>query len=310
MRRMVIVWVGMVCLMATAMAKGQNKNYQEYIEMYKELAISEMEKFHIPASITLAQGLLESSAGRSTLAKYYNNHFGIKCGRSWNGAKTYHHDDRPNECFREYDHAKQSYEDHSLFLTRNPRYAPLFRLEMTDYKAWAHGLKKAGYATNPCYGELLVRLIEDYELYEYDHMKIKKSTRKTTEVKVVKVVGNSKKQVVGEHRTYITNDIVYVVARKGDTWNGLAKELGIAAKKLVKYNDLYEGYKLRAGDIVYLKKKNKKAEVGKTAHVVRAGESMHSISQKYGIRLKNLYKMNKMDGNDDMPEPGRVLRIR
>lgn len=292
------------------MAKGQNKGYWEYIEMYKELAISEMEKFHIPASITLAQGLLESGAGRSTLAKYYNNHFGIKCGRSWNGAKTYHDDDRPNECFREYDHAKQSYEDHSLFLTRNPRYAPLFRLEMTDYKAWAHGLKKAGYATNPRYGELLVKLIEDYELYEYDRIKIKVATHKPTEVKVVQFIRNTKKQVVGEHRTYIANGIVYVVARHGDTWGGLAKELGIPAKKLVKYNDLYEGYKLRAGDIVYLKKKNKKAEAGKTVHVVRAGESMHSISQKYGIRLKNLYKMNKMDGNDDMPEPGRVLRIR
>jgi len=298
----------MTCVTLSVMARGQNKNYLDYIETYKELAISEMEKFHIPASITLAQGLLESGAGRSKLAKYFNNHFGIKCGRSWTGAKTYHNDDRPNECFREYDHANQSYEDHSLFLTRNPRYAPLFRLDITDYKGWAHGLRKAGYATNPRYGDLLVSLIEDYELYEYDRVKVKKNVTKPVKVNLVKKA--PKKKVTGEHQTYIANGIVYVVARSGDTLESLAKETGISSKKLVKYNDLYEGYKLREGDIIYLKKKNKKAAKGKLIHIVSAGESMHGISQKYGIRLKSLYKMNRMDSSDEAPETGDVLRLR
>ena len=311
MKRIVLVCVCLTCMVSTINSKGQNQNYLTYIDIYKELAISEMEKYRVPASITLAQGLLESGAGRSNLAKYSNNHFGIKCGRSWTGEKTYHNDDRPNECFREYDNVSQSYEDHSLFLTRNPRYAPLFRLDITDYKGWAHGLKMTGYATNPNYAELLVSLIESYELYEYDRQVTdSKSTLPKKEQVIIIEKTASHKKTSGLHDTYITNGIVYIIAQNGDTWEGLAKELGISAKKLRKYNDLYESYRLQKGDIVYLKKKNKKAKPGQVTHIIRAGESMHSISQKYCIQLKCLYKMNRMNIGSATPDAGYILRIR
>ena len=271
------------------------------------MAITEMHKHHIPASITLAQGLLESGAGRSTLTKYSNNHFGIKCGRTWQGEKTYHNDDRPNECFREYDNPAQSFEDHSLFLVKNGRYASLFKLDITDYKGWAHGLRKAGYATNPNYGKLLISLIEQYELHQYDRVKPEKQPKKE------KVKADAKRQEVKPletHQTYLANGLVYVKVQKSDTWKTLSKGLNISEKKLRKYNDLYKGYALKEGDILYLTQKHKKAQKGNVTHVVKPGESMHSVSQKYGIRLKNLYKLNRMDEESPSPEAGDVLRLR
>ena len=294
------------CIVCALSAKGLNKSYQEYILTYQELAVAEMNKHHIPASITLAQGLIESAGGRSNLARYSNNHFGIKCGKTWMGEKTYHDDDRPNECFREYEDVQESFEDHSLFLVRNPRYAQLFKLDMTDYKGWAHGLKNAGYATNPQYAHLLINLIERYELYQYD--RIQSTSKKGT--------GNQKKATMKSpdfktyHQTFISNGLVYIIARHGDTWQSLSKELGIKAKKLYQINDLYKDYVLKDGDIVYLKKKNRKAPEGNICHVIRSGESMHGISQKYGIRLKSLYKLNGMEAGSAVPEVGHILRLR
>lgn len=275
-------------------AQSRNKQYEDYIKEYREVAVEEMRRYHIPASITLAQGLLESGAGQGTLARKSNNHFGIKCGGDWRGKTVKHDDDARNECFRVYKNAKESYRDHSKFLAGRSRYAALFKLNITDYKGWAHGLKKAGYATNPRYAYQLIDIIERYELYKYD----KKGGLKWM------------KENPNPHQPYLANGLVYVIARDGDTWKNLSKELDISQRKLRKYNDLYKGYELQDGDIIYLEKKNRKAQKGYIVHVLRAGESMYSVSQKYGIRLKRLYKMNKMRPEDSAPQIGTILRLR
>jgi LysM repeat protein len=273
--------------------KERNAGFQAYIDKYSDVAVSQMKKYKIPASITLAQGLLESGAGRSELTRKSNNHFGIKCGSSWRGKTVRHDDDARNECFRVYKHANESYEDHSLFLSRGTRYAFLFKLTLTDYKGWARGLKKAGYATDPSYANRLITIIEDYELYKYDRKRGK---------------GSSAAPVL-QRQVYLSNDLAYIIARDGDTFKSLAKETGIGWRKLIKYNDLHKEYTLADKDIIYLCRKNKKAAKTYTVHIIRDGDSMHSISQMYGVRLKNLYKMNRKDP-DYIPEVGQHLRLR
>ena len=282
-----------VCILSLQ-AQMRNKQYEDYIQKYCELAVEEMKKYHIPASITLAQGLLESGAGQSALARKSNNHFGIKCGGDWEGKTVRHDDDARNECFRAYKHPKQSYEDHSKFLAGRSRYASLFKLEITDYKGWARGLKKAGYATDPNYAQRLINLIELYNLDKYD----KKGGLKWM------------KENPNPHQPYIANGLLYIVVRGGDTWKAISKEFGISQSKLRKFNDLYKGYALKAGDILYLEQKNRRADKEHIVHVLRAGESMYSISQKYGVRLKNLYKLNKMEADSPAPEVGTILRLR
>lgn len=291
-RHLIYLLTIFVCL--SLQAQTRNKQYEDYIKQYRDLAVDEMKKYHIPASITLAQGLLESGAGQSTLARKSNNHFGIKCGSDWQGKTVRHNDDARGECFRAYKHPKQSYEDHSKFLAGRPRYASLFKLKITDYKGWARGLKKAGYATDPRYAQRLIDIIELYDLDKYD----KKGGLKWM------------KENPNPHQPYIANGLLYIVVRAGDTWKSISKEFDISQKKLRKYNDLYKGYELRPGDILYLEKKNRKAQKEHIVHVLRAGESMYLISQKYGIRLKNLYKLNKMDADEPAPEVGTILRLR
>ena len=293
MNRLILTFVCLLGILSLQ-AQTRNKQYEEYIKQYRDIAVQEMKKYHIPASITLAQGLLESGAGQSTLARKSNNHFGIKCGSDWNGKSVRHDDDERNECFRAYKHPKQSYEDHSKFLVSRPRYASLFKLDITDYKGWARGLKKAGYATNPRYAEQLIGIIELYDLDKYD----KKGGLKWM------------KENPNPHQPYIANGLVYIVVRQGDTWKSISKEFDISRKKLRKYNDLYKGYELKVGDILYLEKKNRRADKEHIVHVLRAGESMYSISQKYGIRLKRLYKLNKMSEDEPTPEVGTILRLR
>ena len=293
MKKLKLFLILIICCL-TLQAQTRNKQYEAYIKKYRELAVEEMKKYHIPASITLAQGLLESGAGQSALARKSNNHFGIKCGSDWYGKTVSHDDDARGECFRAYKHSKDSYEDHSKFLAGRPRYASLFNLNITDYKGWARGLKKAGYATNPRYADQLIGIIELYELYKYDDKNYLKWLKKNP----------------NPHQTYIANDLLYIVVRAGDSWISISQEFDISQKKLRKYNDLYKGYALQVGDILYLEKKNKKADKEHIVHVLRAGESMYSISQKYGIRLKNLYKLNKMDEDDSAPEIGTILRLR
>lgn len=282
----------LLALCTAAQAQRRNRDFEAYINKWQETAVTQMERYKIPASITLAQGLLESGAGKSRLAVKSNNHFGIKCGSSWRGRTVRHTDDAPNECFRAYYNAKQSYEDHSKFLTTNKRYASLFKLDITDYRGWAKGLKRAGYATSPSYASRLIQIIEDYDLYKYD---VKESRRKRRH--------KDKKRSPVPHQPLIANGLAYVVAREGDTFKSIGKEVGIKSKKLASYNDLWKDYPLMPGDIVYLHKKNKKYVGSQTFHVVRDGDSMHSISQTYGIRLERLYELNGKSG-EYVPEVG------
>ena len=277
-------------------SEAQNKNriYLQYIDTYKDLAIEHQRKYKIPASITLAQGLLESGDGRGTLARKSNNHFGIKCHK-WQGQKVYHDDDAKGECFRKYRHPKESYEDHSLFLTRNMRYACLFELKSTDYKGWARGLQRCGYATDKAYASKLIQLIELYELYQYDRKGSRKEPKKT-EIVILRPV-------------YKAYGLLYVEARDGETPESIAKEMGFSVRKICKYNELPKDYPLEEGNVLFLEKKNKKATKQFKHHTVKVGESMHDISQRYGMRLKNLYKINHKD-KDYVPSEGDILKLR
>ena len=295
--------VFMICASINAQMKW-NSRYQAYIDQYKDLAIAEMLKYDIPASITLAQGLLDSGAGLSELARKGNNHFGIKC-HDWDGATTYHDDDEEQECFRKYRDVYESYEDHSRFLARQPRYRSLFRLKRTDYKGWARGLKKCGYATSPTYANKLIGIIELYKLHKYDKAtKYDRFMVSRSEVKGIAPGTNL-------HQIHIYNKNYYLIARAGDTFKSIAKEVGISYKKIAKYNERDKNDTLIPGEVVYLKKKQKKADKAykNRPHRVKAGESMYSIAQYYGIRTESLYKMNKL-GPDYSLKAGDCLRVR
>ena len=281
-----------------------NSVYQEYIDQYKDLAIEEMLRYNIPASITLAQGIFESGAGRSELSVKGNNHFGIKC-HGWTGRSVYHDDDARNECFRAYDNVLQSYEDHSKFLRYNVRYNSLFTLQRTDYRGWAQGLKACGYATNPRYADKLIELIELYKLYELD--------KATSYDKFMAKRGGYDKPVsqgMNLHPIKIYNKNYYIIARAGDTFKGIGEEIDISYRKIAKYNERDKNDVLHAGEIIYLKKKQKKADKAykNRPHVVKAGESMYSIAQRYGIRLKSLYKKNHLSP-DYQARVGDTLRV-
>ncbi len=294
----------LVCTASNAQMRW-NQSYQTYINQYKDLAIEQMLRYRIPASITLAQGLFESRAGQSDLARQGNNHFGIKC-HNWTGPTQYHDDDARGECFRVYQDAKQSYEDHSLFLARQSRYSRLFNLSPTDYKGWAHGLKACGYATNPQYASKLIQIIELYKLNDYDKAK--------SYDRFMATHSGTDKPINAEgtlHPIHIFNENYYLYAREGDTFKSIGREVNISWRKLAKYNEIDKKTILHKGDIVYLKKKRKKApkQYKKRPHTVMPGESMYTISQKYGIRLKNLYKMNHLSP-DFQIRPGVLLKVR
>ena len=290
MRRLVILSIIVLGAFASSL-RAQNNEHIEYIDKYKDIAIEQMKKYHIPASITLAQGLLESGAGKSELARKSNNHFGIKC-HAWDGKRTYHDDDALDECFRVYKSVADSYEDHSVFLATGERYAFLFKFDQTDYINWARGLKRAGYATSPGYADKLIELIERYDLDRYDR----------------EAYGHTR--YLGPHIPLLANDLVYVLARQGDTMQAIADEFGIAKRKLIRYNDRYRGYVPVKGDVVYLHRKHRRALKPNDKHVVADGESMHLISQKYGVRLERLYRMNDATPDTYAPMVGDVIRLR
>ena len=297
----------------------------DYIDKYKDLAVSEMRRSGIPASITLAQGMLESDYGRSRLATEANNHFGIKCHNGWKGATIRHHDDRRDECFRRYRKAEESYYDHSDFLTSGSRYSSLFDLARTDYKGWARGLKKAGYATNPDYANLLIRKIEEYELWRYDQTRINYGMRPqkayVPEIQAVSDVdaGSGDTSMSGRSDSFVVpgrvsriqenNRIKYIVAIEGDTREGIEKEFNLLKWELAKYNELESNFNIVSGQILYLQPKRNKAEHGKEVHTVTTGDTMYSVSQKYGIKLGKLYEMNRMS-EGEQPKEGDRLWLR
>ena len=289
----------------------------EYIEKYKTTAVKKMLEHGIPASITLAQGILESGSGKSDLASVANNHFGIKCHKGWTGDSFIMDDDKKNECFRKYKTAAESFEDHSQFLMTRGRYAFLFEYKVTDYKKWAHGLKKAGYATNPKYAHLLIKVIEDNSLYEYDKIKslneLGVKEEKPIEVKPPKedvvATANTKDfkpvSVSDSKRLIYENEGVrYVKALKGDSFENIAAEFGIYTWQVRKYNDANKKTKLNSGDFIYIEKKNAKARI--KFHIVQRGETLREICQKYAVRVKKVKKLNGMQNDRDLPEGGRL----
>lgn len=279
-------------------AQSTNQAYWAYIDKYKGMAIEQMQKYRIPASITLAQGLLESAAGRSTLATEANNHFGIKCGSYWTGPYVLRNDDAPNEQFRKYRSAAESFEDHSKFLMGR-RYQALFNQDITDYKGWAYGLKQAGYATNPAYAESLIRIIEMYNLAQFDNGKFGMGTMQSD-------------IFFRTHAVYRNNGNYFIIVEIGDDMATISRATGVSLKKLYSYNDLPRDYAPTQGDVIYLEKKKSKASKDfkhYPIHIVEPNQSMFDIAQLYGIKLKSLYKLNKAE-LDYTPQVGDILRIR
>lgn len=283
-----------------------------YINNYAELAVREMNRSGIPASITLAQALLESDNGNSTLAQKANNHFGIKCHNSWKGGKVYHDDDKRNECFRKYNSVYDSYRDRSDFIVRGQRYASLFDIKPTDYKAWARGLQKAGYATSRTYASMLVKIIEDNQLYVFDRggslSDISDDYVSDTEEVVLADVDNFK-IYTEKHQVYSKNRIDYIVVKGGDTFKSITEEFGMLPWELYKYNEIDEDQKLHEGQILYIQPKRNRAEHGFDFHEVKEGETMYSISQMYGVKVNKLYEKNLMDEGTE-PNVGQKLWLR
>jgi LysM repeat protein len=294
---------------------------QEYIERFKEEAIKEMHLYGIPASITLAQGILESGDGNSPLARYANNHFGIKCHKGWTGPSFIQDDDAKNECFRKYHNPEESYRDHSEFLKR-PRYAALFELKPTDYKGWAHGLKKAGYATNPKYAELLIKLIEDNNLQQYDRTPAmaqagqKQKGPKVTPVKQPQAPeGNSGAVTTtalsksnASLNIKVNNNVKYVIARKGDTPESIAKELMMKPGQIKKFNEMNKYSEIKVGDKVYLQPKRNKSFTHEY-HIVNEGENLQKVSELYGVKLTKICAYNFLEP-ESLVHPGDKIFLR
>lgn len=304
MHKIAIIFLFSISSMASWAQMRWNQTYQLYINQYKDLAIREMLQYRIPASITLAQAVFESGAGRSRLARLGNNHFGIKC-HDWTGRTIAEDDDALGECFRAYDHPLQSFEDHSKFLVNSSRYRRLFSLSMQDYRGWAHGLKACGYATNPRYAHKLIELIELYKLYVYD-------SARSYDHAMVEYSGNQTviNQAKPLHPIAIFNKNYYIRARRGDTFKLIGEEIGVSYKKIAKYNERDKDDALTEGEIIFLKKKRKRAPKAfkNRPHVVKDGESLYIIAQIYGMRLSSLYKLNDFTP-DHTIHVGDVVRV-
>ena len=298
----ILLLIALLLSCLTGAAQQRSAQFERYIDQYKSLAIEQMRKYKIPASITLAQGLLESGAGEGELARRSNNHFGIKRGSDWTGPTVTHDDDRNGEHFRVYKSVADSYEDHSRFL-QGRRYQDLFKLSPTDYRGWARGLKQAGYATNPAYAESLIRIIEMYNLQQFDSGKLSRNHN---------AVNAPKDDFFARHTVYRNNKNYFIIVEIGDDMATISRETGVSLKRLYKYNDLPKDYAPTQGDVLYLQKKRKQAsrEFRKNPiHIVEPNQSMFDIAQLYGMRLENLYKLNLV-GPDYAPQVGDILRIR
>lgn len=303
-----LLFSAILTLASSSPTKAQEKalnDSEKYVMQYSVIAVEQMERHGIPASITLAQGLLESGAGKSKLATEANNHFGIKADSRWSGS-TYSHLDNGNwHKFRVYKSAEKSYEDHSLFLVGNSRYSALFKLDRTDYKGWAKGLKNAYYAEDREYDKKLIGIIERYGLHKYDNYTVADARKNRQKA------DNKDKRVTDTPKEILmANGLPHVIANAGDTYETLSAQTGISKRRIRKYNELYKEYSFKEGDIVYLKSKNNKAVKGYDFHTTKNGESIYSISQMYGIKLKAIYKMNPQYISYTTLKVGDVVRLR
>ncbi len=290
---------------------------EEYIEMYKDIAIEEMNSFGIPASITLSQGILESGHGNSKLAKKAKNHFGIKCHKGWKGKTFRMDDDKRNECFRKYNNPYESFKDHSEFLSTRDRYASLFDLDITDYKGWAKGLKKAGYATNPKYPQLLIKIIEEFELYKLDEL-YNKDLAHRHKPNVEKEVKERNTNISTEdfepikigaanRKIYSNNGVKFIYARSGDTFYKIAQDFNIYTYQIPTYNDLKKKDQPTEGQMIYIEAKKNKGNT--KYHHVQPGESLWDISQLYAIKFKKLCKHNMLN-KKSVVYPNQKLKLR
>ena len=305
----------------------------EYIDRYKSIAVAHMERYGIPASITMAQGLLESDCGNSWLSLQSNNHFGIKCKRNWTGDKVYYDDDAKGECFRSYPSVEASYRDHAEFLDSQPRYDSLFAYSSDDYKSWARGLKAAGYATAPDYAQRLTRIIEENQLYLLDRpdgerLYASRMGRKVTDPEgwfadqssVEPAAGASPaidpdnyRVTINAHNgynVYATNGVHYVLAKEGDTFENIGKKFRISARNLRKFNDLKDKKaQPMPHEVVYIERKKKRWEGNAHTHTCRQGETAYAVGQSYAIRTRSIEKLNKLRPGDTL-EQGRQIRIK
>ncbi len=318
----------LICLaVLTCLIALSDSPQNDYINKYAPTAVAEMQRSGVPASITLAQGMLESRYGLSALAAEGNNHFGIKCHSNWKGKTMRVDDDKRNECFRVYKSAEESFRDHSDFLRYQDRYKSLFDLKPTDYKGWAKGLKKAGYATDPQYAEKLIKLIEDYQLYRFDTggvsgtsvpVSVPESPLRIEKESQVQVANpNTKRSQANEtytfrmdRKVYKKNGILCVYAEPEDTYESIALEFNLFQKEILKYNDLSSSRRLKVGEVVYLKSKKKYASRGLPMYVVGdKPESLWEISQRFGVKVKSLCKLNGFTG-DYVPSEGDIIYMR
>jgi len=316
-----------------------NDAVQQYIEKYREIAINEEIRTGVPAAITLAQGIFESMAGQSDLAVASNNHFGIKCKENWNGAKVYHDDDARGECFRKYATVEESYRDHSDFLRTRPHYAFLFGLDPADYEAWAHGLKKAGYATNPAYAKAIIKKIEDNNLQQYTLVALQRSgggqdyaVNNTDKKPVMNTIVTSlpdapeikagekpsaKEEVLIEYSgeanypqgKFTINKTKVIYATAGTSLFALASNNNIPLEKLQEFNELENGADILSNNqLIYLEKKLKKSD-SREYHIVAQAETIESIAQKEGVQLESLFEYNKMQ-KGLQPAPGEKVYLK
>lgn len=321
------------------------KTEDQYIQKFAAYAVEEMEKYNIPASITLAQGLLETGGGQSRLAIEGKNHFGIKCKEDWTGKTMRHTDDAPNECFRVYDDPKQSYEDHSKFLAFRKYYVNLFKLNPKDYKSWAHGLKKAGYATNPRYAYILIDKIEKYKLYEFDNTNSKEALYTVLKLypelrndrifmaqvdqskapvkpvtinvpyeqtsyakqqeKVEKIKGNAELLNSILVKNHPNGGKKFLIVPANTDVAFLSKKFGVREAKIMKWNEL-DGTQLDKNDVIFLEPKSSEGNVEN--YRAKVGETMHDIAQKFGIKLTKLYSKNRMEFGAQ-PKPGQLIYL-
>ena len=310
MKRFFLILIPLLCLAADKSAQDK------YIEKYSAIAVSEMKRSGVPASITLAQGLVESRAGLSPLAVKGNNHFGIKCHNDWKGKKMYYDDDARGECFRVYPTAEQSFRDHSDFLRYKDRYKSLFDLKPTDYKGWAYGLKKAGYATDTAYPAKLIKVIEDYRLYRFDSgekMELPEAPLAIEAPKKIDPVAY-KKEYNEEFRFQLArnvmarNGVPFVTSFKGESYSSIAISQGLFVKELLRFNDLKSEVPLKEGTVVFLQMKKRKADKGLDKYIVdRDGEDLWEISQRFGVRLSSICKLNGFVSDHTLREGDTIL---
>ena len=324
---------GILLIVVQSLPAQVRQTREEYIDRYKSIAVAHMERYGIPASITMAQGILESDCGNSWLSLQSNNHFGIKCKRNWTGDKVYYDDDAKGECFRSYPSVEASYRDHAEFLDSQPRYDSLCAYSSDDYKSWARGLKAAGYATAPDYAQRLTRIIEENQLYLLDRpdgerLYASRMGRKVTDPEgwfadqssVEPAAGASPaidpdnyRVTINAHNgynVYQTNGVHYVLAKEGDTFENIGQKFRISARNLRKFNDLKDKKaQPLTGEVVYIERKKKRWEGNAHTHICRQGETAYAVGQSYAIRTRSIEKLNRLKPGSTL-EKGQQIRIK